>query len=789
MANLKINSFPAQKIPNSKKSKKWKEDCVDTICDIVVTGNDYMRVSYERKTYNKRLRAGKLDPEQLKKYLDPYSLGDSALPETIEHIGIGNNKIERLLGEEHDVDDNIRILTSNKDRDGISMKERETRQMLLSRVDTIIKAKNENPTLVEEELRDFQNYLTYEYQDIRERLATEILHRELKKTEWTYKKTRFYDNLLTFGEEIGWVGMVNRRPEMQVLDPTRVGRLGGLSSEKFEDSDIIFDWDYYPVGKVVDMFGDYLKPAQIDLLERGGEQQTSASGQIAPAVYYPNLPADFVLGTELSEIYLVNPAQNTTHQGAFNTHGEILVIKGNWRSFERIGILTYFDELGDEQQMYVPDGYIPDSAAGETIEWEWRVQWWEFVRLGTDIYPYIRPIEYDSSDPVSPSGTLPCYIGVINNRTHGSGFSFLDLIKPLDITYSVIYDKLMNEVATHQGSILAYSTALIPQGWDMTKWLNYVFKKKSMPLDPTAEILKGPSQGKSGGAYNQLTAEVLNFSNADTIQSYMGVLSMLDNLMSKVSGISEQREGDISASEKVRNAQLAQANSQLVTQGWTALHGMFKKRLLQKYFEVLKYAYKKHKKMGEYAFDTLQQEMIDEYNNMLETHHDIFIDIPSAGEKKLEANMDRYIDFGLQAGTTTIPQAIMLHKSNDILDQARKIENMAAALEERKSEMEKMNAQILQQKQEQDHALKVRELDLKEKEIELKYSQEVNTQENTPPDHNAENNAHDALQNTLDRSKDLAIQQSKERIDKYKADTQLKVAKENKNKYDSKTTK
>jgi hypothetical protein len=781
--NSLINSFPRQKVKASKKTDKWQKECVDKICEIVIQGSDYIRASHQKKLENSRLRSGILNPSDLKRYLDPFSINDSTLPDNIEHIGIGNNKLERLIGDEFQTDDGIRVFTSSKDKDGISRKEKELHQLTIQKVASLIQSKVKDPKQVEKELRDFQNYTQYEYQDLRERLATKILKRELIRQEYEYKKSKMFDDLLTFGEEIAWVGIQGRRPVMEKLNPIKCSRLGGFHSEKLEDADIIMDWDYLPVGKVIDNYAQYLKDSEIDALEEGRGAQANVGGSRVPVTMYPNINTDTMFNGASSELFLLTPGASVHFDGSYNADGEVVVVRGAWASYERVGVLTYLDDWGDEQEKFVADGYIVDEVVGESITWEWKKQWWEFVRIGKEIYPYIRPIEFDSEDPASLSNTLPNYVGIMNNRAYGRGFSLLDTIKPLDMSYSIIYDKMMNEVATHHGSILAYSTALIPHGWDMKKWLNYVTKKKHMPLDPTQEILKGPSQGKSAGAFNQLTATELNFSNANTISTFSSILQLLENLMSRVSGVSEQREGDISPSEKVRNVQAASENSALVTMGWTALHSLFKKRLLQRYFEVCKYAYKKYKNLSDYGFDELSEEMISQYNNALETHFDIFIDLPTKSEKKLEANLDRFIDFTLQSGSTTLPQAIMLYKSDSILEQARKMEVMQEALQAQEQEMRQQANQVAQERLTKEDSYKQRELDLKELELNLKYApgQEVEVKEvETSNNNNAENNQHTSAMASLDRGTTLAVQASKERTDRYKADTSLAIARENK---------
>jgi hypothetical protein len=98
--------------------------------------------------------------------------------------------------------------------------------------------------------------------------------------------------------------------------------------------------------------------------------------------------------------------------------------------------------------------------------------------------------------------------------------------------------------------------------------MRYVTVNKFAWLDPTNEILKGPSQGKSAGQFNQLTAQQVNIGDPNAIGMYTNLLVDIENTLGKLAGVSGAREGQIQNREAVGNVEREVAQTSHITEKW-----------------------------------------------------------------------------------------------------------------------------------------------------------------------------------------------------------------------------
>lgn len=130
-----------------------------------------------------------------------------------------------------------------------------------------------------------------------------------------------------------------------------------------------------------------------------------------------------------------------------------------WRGERRMGVVTYIDESGFVSQKVVPDNYKLNVQAGDiNIEYFYEPQVYESVRIGTRntaIYPYkARAIAY------SRNGKLP-YNG-INELLPGFGkFSIIEEVLPYQVFYNIVAYHREMVIAKHKMNILLIAKSLL----------------------------------------------------------------------------------------------------------------------------------------------------------------------------------------------------------------------------------------------------------------------------------------------------------------------------------------
>ena len=137
--NLYNTSFPQQKLPLSKKTKKWQEDCVNYIIGEgnVISGGQDLTYNGELQTYYD-LYNSIFNEEDFKRITNPFKVSDG-FPATPQDFNIIRPKIDLLIGEETKRPLNFRVVRTSQEATS-ELQEKE-KQMLMQYVQAQITSK------------------------------------------------------------------------------------------------------------------------------------------------------------------------------------------------------------------------------------------------------------------------------------------------------------------------------------------------------------------------------------------------------------------------------------------------------------------------------------------------------------------------------------------------------------------------------------------------------------------------------------------------------------------------
>jgi hypothetical protein len=244
-------------------------------------------------------------------------------------------------------------------------------------------------------------------------------------------------------------------------------------------------------------------------------------------------------------------------------------------------------------------------------------------------------------------------------------------------------------------------------------------------LDPTNEILKGPSQGKSAGAFNTLTATQVNIGDPNAISMYTNLLVDIENTLGKIAGVSGAREGQIENREAVNNVEREVAQTSHITEKWFAIDNNFRKRVLTKFVECCKYAYKTNPKKGQFLLDDMEQVLVSNFDEFVMSEYDIHVSNSNA-DTQLYNDLRSLSQAAIQNGQATISDLIAISQSESVQEIAKRLEDSSRKIQEQQQAMqEKQLAQQQQQAQvEAQQAQAKQELDLKKHEDEISVKRE-----------------------------------------------------------------
>lgn len=713
-------SFPRQKLSDKKKTKKWYEKNIDFAENILVSDYD-LRANFRNKKTNYNLRANIINSKDFEKFINPDNLDLESLPASFQHVGIENSKINLLLGEYSKRRKEYRAYLSANDEEGVTRKETALKDKLMAELMTIIKQTSISEEEIQKRLQEFEKYQTYDFQDIAEITANKVLKREYKEQNLDFLFNRTFEDLLVGGEQIVYCGVLGGEPKMERVNPMNLYTLGG-SSMFIEDSDIIVEYGYKSVGQVIDDYWDELTEKDIQFLETG----TSDASSVSLGLNRDISVFDYYGEEKALSIFHPNEMGLRTFAGAFDTYGNVRVLRTCWRSRRKIGKRKYYDEDGDEQYDFVSEGYEIKKDLGEEVKWMWVNEWVQGTKIADSIYVGMGPIPYASKSMVNKSKGIPPYIGTVNSTNDYKVQSLSDVMKPLAYSYDIAYYKRELEIATYKGSFAAINSSMVPSGWDPKEWIKYATINKIAWLDPTSEIQKGPSQGKSAGAFNTLTATSVPIGDPNSIQMYTNLLLEIEATLGKIAGVSGAREGQIQNREAVGNVEREVSQTSHITEKWFVLDANFRKRALTKFLEVCKYAYKANPKKGQFLLDDMGQVMVDNFDEFCLSEYDIHISNSSA-DTMLYEELKALSQAAVQNGQATIGDLVAISQSESVQEISRRLADSADKIRQQQNEMQEKQLQQQQQQAQiqQQEVQAAREFEMKkhDDEIAVKYAE------------------------------------------------------------------
>lgn len=707
--NLYNSAFPRQKLPLSKKGKKWQEDCVNYIIGEgnVTSGGNSTSYYGELQTYY-NLYNSIFDEKDFKSITNPFKVEDG-FPATPHDFNIIRPKVDLLIGEETKRPLNFRVIRTSQEATS-EMQEKE-KQMILQYIEAAITAK-----MSPEEAQQFQEqlqsgeimppeqiakYMDKDYKDIVENTAYHSLTYLREKLDLDNEFIKGWKDGLISGREIYYVGVLNAEPYAERVNPIC------FSYDKSPDLDFIEDGSWccrkmrMPITEVYDRYYDKLEEKDLDRLE---EMIGSTPGR--------NLgdrsPVD--MGIQL-RIY-----DNPIFEGS----GKSLVNVWHccWKSFKKIFYVTTTDDAGQPQINIVDETYQPVGNE-VSVEPDWIIEVWEGYRAGSDLYFGIQPIEYQHVSIDNPNSQKLPYCGAIYSNTNSKPRSLVSILKPLQYMYIVLWYRLELAIARDKGKVVNMDITQIPKSMNISpaKWMHYLSSVGVNFINPYEEGWNIP--GREGGKpaqFNQITALDLTMSNV--IAEYIQLMDKIEELAGTISGITQQREGAVSTSEMVGNVERSVVQSSHITEPLFWVHNQCKRRVFNMLLNTAKGAWEETGKQKlQYIFDNGERAFLDITPKFYYEDMDVFVSDTSKDLENIQ-KLQQLIQPAMQNGASLLEAAEILTNDNfNIIKQ--KLKDMQTRQEQIQQQQQEAEAQQQQQLQQMQNESKQQELMLQEAQMDL----------------------------------------------------------------------
>jgi hypothetical protein len=680
MRNTGTVGFPAQKISNSKKNKKWYTNCIDAGEDLCLGEH---ALSRDNMIANYNLEDGIIDEGDIDETFNPMGIVGAVFPAKTQNYPIIKPKIDLLIGEEYKRKNDYKVIVTNDD--AISDKEEGKKKIVIDFLKSKVTQREDlDKEEFEKELKEIDQYSNYEYQDFREITASRILKYFEKEQNFKLKFNKGFWHELISGKEVYTVEIIAGEPKFRVVDPRSIYPYRNGDSIKIEDSDIITEVQYMSIGTVIDTFYDYLMPSEINDLESANT--TTDNNVVNYAASTPNMSSS-MNNSEMIETDDIN----VTNKDNYDQQGNVRVVRVLWKGMKRVGVLSYFDEDSAEPlQDLIEPGYEPNEMKGETVEWLWISEWYEGVKIGGEIYlKYgIRPLQYRRMNNISACS--PGYWG------NDIGKSLIDVTKSYQYLYNIIMKRTELAFAKYKGSIYSLDVSKVPDGWDMDKWMYYAETMGWAVEDPFKEGNKGAAMGKLSGNMNS-TGRVMNPETGNYIQQHIMMLGYIESQVGIISGITAQRQGQVQTRELVGNVERSLTQSSHITEKWFIPHYDVIRRALEGFIETAKHCFAEKTDIRyQYMLDDMSAVMLNiNGEEFADADYGVFLENNSNIEQ-LVSSLKELAHAGIQNGKINFSQLMDIYLSDSVSSIRRKIERNEIESVER----EEQQAQAQQQSQE-----------------------------------------------------------------------------------------
>ena len=797
--------FPKQRVSAAEKDRpKWYANCIDFVISAGMSAND--RTEDEVKL---NILHGDIPNSFYKKTLNPYNADKEKylrFPATMRNLDIMSDVIRRYVSEYYKGVHDFIVGANNPDivlkRDAKLREEigEACQQAFLEEVQRRIeqmKAEAEANGTPPEELniqdampdpQQFMDDFNNKYIDDESKQGQDVLDYIKSITSDTMIYLSAFFQYVALGECYTYTDV---RGDTIIKENVPVIEAYPVPNNNWfvEDFDMFARRMLLSYSQILDMFDDYLDERDRGYLEKFyGDHWSPTAGKIARFKDYHDIYPDICEKFDGTERNLFSKEPIPIHSVNGYLYEVWHVV---WRGQARRGILTYVNEMGITTTRVVDESYKLNREAGDiSIEWEWEEQIYEGYRIGNRynaVYPIkARPIAY------SRDGKLP-YNGIMEVLPNFGKFSIIKAITP--------YQIMRNIFAYHREMVIAKNKLLIlllPQSLIQDDSEDKIYR---MAADGILLV----DDSEDANSQKMANIRLLNASMGSYISDITQLMMDTKQEAWDAVDMNAQRYGDIAQSAGVSTTQEAIARSSMGSVIIVQVFDEMRKRDYQRDLDFCKLAFIDGLNTA-YFDQTGQRRYISlDVNSFVYSRYSVMVKNDAKESEKLQ-QLREWAFSAAQNGELQMAKAAIV--GDNIAQISATIDKFNEIKQQHEEEMQQAEQMLKQQEIEN----KIREIQAKGEEDrkleELKYYHEMNLKmvdiDTSGMDakaldsltsqqlaQQAETNKTNLAQQKLDLERekmnvDTYNRAADRQVKMHDIDTKMKIAKQNKNKYDFK---
>lgn len=580
--------FPKQRVSGAEKQKaEWYANCIDYIISIGLSYNDRSDTITKLDCLH-----GNMPDEFYKKTLNPYNSNKeryTRFPATLRNYDIMNDIVRRYVSEyfkgvhEFIVGANNPDIVINKNaklkETILAQAEQAFQQEFQRRYEQMVNeaaqqgqpVESVDPSQAMPDTKEFMDEFNRNYIDTESKQGQDVLGYIRAMTDDNLIYLTAYFNYVCLGECYTYCEIRGDKIYKECVPVTEAYPIP--NSEFFvENHDMFARKRMMSYQQILDFFGDNLSKDDQNFLYTYYGQQNANSGQtkLLYSKYFEyNADACSKFTDAERNFFKRNPISMYEDNSMLYEVWHVV-----WRGEAKRGVLTYINEIGMQTSCVVDENYQLNPEAGDiNIEWEYAPQVYEGYRIGsryTAIYPiHARPIAFNRDNAQLP------YNGIMEIMPFMGKFSIISIILPYQILRNIIYFHREMVIAKNKMLIL-----LLPESLIADKSEDKIYK---MAADGT--LIYDDSEDT-----NSVKAQQIRLLNANMGQYITELTNLIESIKSEARELvdmNQQRYGQISQSAGATTTQNAIAQSSM---GSVIVNQMFDEMRCKDYNRDLDYA-------------------------------------------------------------------------------------------------------------------------------------------------------------------------------------------------------
>jgi hypothetical protein len=657
--------FPKQKISNKKKDEEFHILCAEALIkEASFNNSDKTRIKMNYDAAN-----NEIDDATYKYVTNPYNSDFTKklnFPAKIRNYPIISPIISLLMGEKSKRPKNYQVIATNADAVTEAQREQFSQAVdVYSKVFVNELNKIEDSGIPDQDVETPKQVLmemTANPADKRALVGQEALDYILYDNEVIHNFQKLFYDYTVGGLCVTYKDVIHDNIVYEDVSSMDISVRKGPETEFIEDGESVVRRKLLTRSAAIDRFYDVLKPDQVDAIENPSAHREG--GFFTP--FNESLENREHLAEQLVE-----------------------VIHVVWKSFKKIGILTYIDEYGTSRQMEVDEDYQADED--EDIHWIWVSEVRQVYRIDNKHYVDWGPIRNQRNKLDDLSACKLPYNGIFFSNRHSRNKSLVEVGLNYQVLYNIFHYRFEITMAKNKDKIVLMPIDAIPKedGWDVDKFMYYADAMGFAFIDPTSEGVKG---------FNQYT--VLNAELGQYAKVMIDLMNAIKYEWEEAVGITRQRKGETSASETATANQEAVFRSSVITEEMFRKFEKFEEKELQGLLDCSKIAWVNGKK-AMYVNSDMRSAMLNiDPEHYMETEMSVFVRNSGKEQEKFEFLKNNAVQAAMQNGLPLSAVAELLEANNfsktkDLIRKAEEAQReVEQAMEAQANQLEAQRMQL-----------------------------------------------------------------------------------------------